>query len=158
MNERRSNRGDDPLDLQRLPVFTPDAGLWLRVLAGQRRQRHLQRWQRGSACAAAAVFAFAAITLLPHPQVPVQVNVAAIQRESQALESQWLHVTNASAVQSHDFARVRIIDADLQAAYDHGADVRDIAPLWRQRNDALRGLIAHVQDPETESTPLLTRI
>ncbi len=38
-------------------------------------------------------------------------------------------------------ARLYMIDAALQAAYDRGAQPDELQPLWKQRNDALRGLI-----------------
>lgn len=158
MDEQRFNAPAERFGLHRLPVFTPDPALWPRVLAGQRRQQRVQRWRRGVACMAAAVFAGAAIVLLPHPQAPLQQEIAAGQRESQALESQWLQVTSATPAGTPNLARMRMIDADLQAAYDRGAGARDIAPLWRQRNEVLRGMIAHVRDTNTDAAPMLTRI
>ncbi len=158
MDEQRFNASADPFGLQQLPVFAPGDGLWPRVLAGQRQRRRIQRWQRGGATVAAAVFACAAIVLLPHPQAPLQQDIVAVQRESHALEGQWLQVANAAVGEVPNLTRVRMIDADLQAAYDRGADARDIAPLWQQRNEALRGLIARARDTNTDTAPLLTRI
>ena len=34
-----------------------------------------------------------------------------------------------------------MIDTALQSAYDRGARADELQPLWKQRNDALRGLI-----------------
>lgn len=161
MDEHDSKASAGCVDLHQLPVFTPDAALWPRVLAGQRRRRHVQRVQRFGACVGAMIFACAAIVLLPHPLQPLQPlqqQIAAGQRESQALESQWLRVAGSMPAATSNLTRVRIIDADLQAAYDRGAAAQDIAPLWRQRNEVLRGLIAHVRDTNTDAAPMVTRI
>ena len=45
-------------------------------------------------------------------------------------------------------ARLHMIDAALQAAYDRGAAPAELKPLWQQRNDALRGLILVAQNDE----------
>ena len=158
MDETESRAQVGQLDLHRLPVFTPDPALWPRLLAGQLRRRRAQRFQRGLSGVAALVFACAAIVLLPHPQAPLQQEIAAGQRESQALESQWHQLANSGSANPMNLTRVRMIDADLQAAYDRGATAQDIAPLWRQRNDVLRGLIAHVRDTNTDATAMVTRI
>lgn len=158
MDERRFTTEGLRFNSQALPVFVPDAGLWPRVVAGELKRRRTRRIQRSSALVAAAVFAVAALVFMPHPQAPLQLEVAAVQRESQALESQWHQVPHAAPSSAANLARVRMIDANLQAAYDRGASARDIAPLWRARNTALRGLIAHVRDTDMNSAQLLTRI
>lgn len=158
MDEHDSKALAGRFDLQQLPVFTPDGALWPRVLAGQQRRRRVQRMQHFGACVAATIFACAAIVLLPHPLAPLQQQIAAGQRESQALESQWLQVAGSMPAGTSNLTRVHMIDADLQAAYDRGAAAQDIAPLWRQRNEVLRGLIAHVRDTNTDAAPMVTRI
>jgi hypothetical protein len=74
------------------------------------------------------------------------------QRESQALENEWRALAPASARPTSDIARLYLIDAALQAAYDRGAEADELQPLWKQRNEALRGLIL------TASTDTVTRI
>jgi len=78
----------------------------------------------------------------PKPGEPVTLDGP---RESQALEREWQALTPASARPSADLARLRIIDAALQSAYDRGAGSEELAPLWKERNEALRGLILVAQ-------------
>lgn len=145
------------VDLHQLPVFRPDAALWLRMVAAQRVHTRAQRWRRGGVSLVAAVAVCTAVLLLPHPLPPLQQEIVAGQRESQALGRQWLRLTNSTRPGATDLARVRVIDAGLQAAYDRGARADELAPLWRQRNQALRGLIAHVQATNPNDA-LVTRI
>ena len=145
------------VDLHQLPVFRPDAALWPRMVAAQRRHTRAQRWRRGGVSLAAAVAVCAAVLLLPHPLPPLQQEIVAGQRESQTLGSQWLRLANSTRPGATGLARVRVIDAALQAAYDRGARADELAPLWRQRNQALRGLIAHVQATDPNDA-LVTRI
>lgn len=158
MVEERFNSPGNRFGLQQLPVFTPDPGLWPRVMAGQLRQQRARRWKRGVACMAVAVLVCDAVVLLPGPQLLPQQAVITGQRESRALESQWLQVMNSTANGTPNLSSVRMIDADLQAAYDHGAGARAIAPLWRQRNEVLRGLIAQRRDADVHSAPDVTEI
>ena len=145
------------VDLRQLPVFRPDAALWPRMVAAQRRHTRVQGWRRGGVSLAAAAAVCAAVLLLPHPFPPLQQEVVAGQRESQTLASEWLRLANSTRPAATGLARVRVIDAALQAAYDRGARADELAPLWRQRNQALRGLIAHVQATDP-SDALVTRI
>ena len=145
--------------LQRLPMFVPSASLWPRVLAGQHRRRRAQVWRRAATgVIAAAAFAAVAIVTLPRAAPSLQQEMAAGQRESQALEQQWLQVAAAQPGDAANLVRMHMIDAELQAAYDRGAGAPTIAPLWRQRNQALRGLIAWTGLHRAEGTPILTHI
>jgi len=98
----------------------------------------------GRSAAAAVVAAIVAVPKLTgtKPGEPLAVEG---QRESQALEREWHSLTPVSARPSVDVARLRIIDAALQSAYDRGADSDELAPLWKERNEALRGLILTAQ-------------
>jgi hypothetical protein len=122
-----------------LPVFAPSAELWPRIVAARARQQrvhhHPYRWM--SAVAAAAIMV-AALLVVPH----LRDGSGALdgQRESQALESEW-HSLAPTAMPAADMARLHVIDAALQAAYDRGARPDELKPLWKQRNEALRGLI-----------------
>lgn len=137
-----------------LPVFEPGRALWPRVVAAQQRRTRARRWRRAGASLGALGFVCAVIVLLPRAQLPAQ-GVAADQRESQRLEAQWRQSTDGVALDRIGFARVRGIDADLQAAYDRGGDRQALANLWRQRNEVLRGLIVRAQIVEA---PTLTHI
>lgn len=158
MDERDSKALIGRVDLRQLPVFNPDAALWPRVLAGQLRRRRGQRVKHSGFGSAALVFVCAAVVLLPHPLPPLQQQIAAGQRESRALEGQWQQIARSVTPATANLTRVRMIDADLQAAYDSGAAAEEIAPLWRQRNAVLRGLIAQARDTNTDATALVTRI
>jgi hypothetical protein len=140
--------------LGRLPVFSPDPALWTRVVAA--RQRVVRRRQVFAVAAAAAI-AVAAL-LVPRPLPPLQQDLAGGLRESRALESEWRQVATSQRGAAPDLIRLRVIDAELQAAYDRGAAAGELAPLWRERNQALRGLIARVQDPARGEALAVTRI
>lgn len=131
-------------DAGTLPVFEPDPALWSRIVQARQRQLARRRWALAAlASAAAAVLAVTTtLSLRPHDD-PVRTWSA--QDESHALEGEWLRLdTRASTAPG--VARVRAIDAALQTAYDRGARDEDTASLWRQRNAALRTLIASSQD------------
>lgn len=140
--------------LAELPVFEPDAALWSRIEAAHERaskpraskpKRRPLRLAIGFATAAALVVAVIA-TL---PRNDVEPALVEGQRESQTLESEWRTLTPAAATRpAAAIARLHMIDAALQAAYDRGANPAELKPLWQQRNDALRGLILVAQTDE----------
>ncbi|NCT66641.1 MAG: hypothetical protein GXC76_03245 [Rhodanobacteraceae bacterium] len=132
-------------DPHRLPEFAPDRGLWPRVLAAHQRQVRWRRWQRGAGLAAASVVAGLALWTV---QPPPQPGSLAFQRESQVLEREWQNLAAQRRAPAAELARVRVIDASLQAAYDRAASVDELAPLWQRRNEVLRGMIAQLQAPE----------
>lgn len=145
------------VDLRQLPEFTPGAHLWPRIAAAQQRRMRLRRWGRGGIAAATAAVVCAAVLLTSYRIQPQQL-VADGQRESQVLEGEWRRLAGASDPGSGGLTRLRFIDATLQAAYDRGAQADELAPLWRQRNQALRGLISHFQNPNARDATTLTRI
>ena len=147
--------GNERIDPLRLPVFNPGPALWSRVVAA--RQRQLRRRRGGFALAAAAAIGAIAM-LLPRPLPPLQQDIASGQRESRALESEWQHLAPPPQGIATDLTHLRVIDAVLQAAYDHGAAAEEVAPLWRERNQALRGLITRARSPETSEALVVTRI
>ena len=133
--------------LAELPVFTPDADLWSRIAAAHTKRSATPRPRRWIGVLAAAAAAVAVIVTVPgltgpKPGEPVTLDGP---RESQALEREWQALTPASARPSAHLARLRIIDAALQSAYDRGAGSEELAPLWKERNEALRGLILVAQ-------------
>jgi len=128
--------------LAELPVFEPDAELWPRIVAAHaqsRAARPRRRWLAGAGIAAAAAVVIAAIVAVPRRNV--EPPSLAAQRESQALEREWQSLTPVSARPAADLARLHVIDAALQSAYDRGAQADELGSLWKERNDALRGLI-----------------
>jgi hypothetical protein len=132
------------LDLAKLPEFVPDRALWPRIVAAREAQLR-RRWLGGGGLAAIAAGVLAAVLLVPRlPVAPTDVDaVAAGERESRMLEVEWLRV--APDARPLPSARMRAIDAALQAAYDRGAPEDEISPLWQRRNEALRGLIVRAQ-------------
>jgi hypothetical protein len=143
-----------------LPVFAPDPALWQRIAAEHRRRVAARRRKLGVVgLAAAAVLALVVgLPLRPPSASAPSVEMTDGQRESQALESEWQRVAATPRQAVGGLARVRVIDAALQSAYDRGAQSDELTTLWRQRNDALRGLIAGVQDRGNGDLAGITRI
>jgi hypothetical protein len=133
MREQPLNEVVHPL-LAQLPVFAPDADLWPRIRAAHAgtaaRDRRPRRW-------------VAAILLLP--RTAPEPGFLEGQRESQTLEREWQALLPATARPASDLARLHMIDTALQSAYDRGAQADELQPLWRQRNEALRGLIINTR-------------
>lgn len=126
-----------------LPVFAPDAQLWPRIVAAHTRKRteHPRRRRIAGAVIAAAAAAAVIAAIVVAPRGSVDPPALAAQRESQALEREWQSLTPVATRPAAGLARLHVIDAALQSAYDRGAEADEIGPLWKQRNDALRGLI-----------------
>jgi hypothetical protein len=143
---REQPLNEEPLHpvLAELPVFTPDAGLWSRIAAEHAKRKAPQQPRRWIALGAAAAVVAAIIAVLRFTGTKPAEPLAEGQRESQALESEWRALPEG-ARPSVDLARLRIIDAALQSAYDRGAGSEELAPLWKERNEALRGLILTAQ-------------
>jgi hypothetical protein len=135
----RPSHGFDPA---RLPVFSPDPALWSRIVCARRAAVRRQRWRIGVAGLAAAAGVTLAVLALPRPMPPAQHALADRQRESRQLEAMWLSL---APPKPEGLVQLHGIDAALQAAYDHGAPADELAPLWQQRNLALRGLVARAQ-------------
>ena len=157
--------GGHGTQLGALPDFAPDPGLRSRVMAARQRQLRVRRWQRsGGAAAVAAAGAALAVLAFWRPAAPpaaadlVQAEVASSQRESRALETQWQQLARGDAAGNPALMRLRLIDASLQAAYDRGAGTHELAPLWQQRNRALRGLITRLHGAEAGDGSAVTRI
>lgn len=143
------------LDLRQLPVFEPDPRLWSRIAAAHLRRRRARQW---SLAAAATVLLGIAAALLVRPAAPGGPGWAEAQRESQALEAEWRRLADGGRPSAVGLTRLRSIDTALQAAYDRGADADELVPLWKQRNDALRGLIVRFRDANAYDAALVTRI
>ena len=133
--------------LAELPVFEPDAALWSRIAGAHESAKKSARpipqrrpWRLAAGFATAAALVVAVIATLPRSQVGPDALVDG-QSESQTLESEWRALTPVANRPAASLARLHMIDAALQAAYDRGAEPAELKPLWQQRNDALRGLI-----------------
>jgi hypothetical protein len=141
--------------LAELPDFTPDPQLWSRIAAAHASTdasataRAPRRSYRLAGLAAAAA-AIVIVAIIAGPRAPMQPALVDGQRESQTLETEWRSLTPATQATrpAAGLARLHVIDADLQAAYDRGAEADELQPLWQQRNDALRGLILIAQTDE----------
>ena len=129
-------------DANALPVFAPDPALRVRVLASHARQQRQRRvrWFGGGALAAS--FALATLLLVHRgpPSAPRAEMASDAQVESRGLELEWQRASRSNTAQVAA-PRLRAIDAQLQSAYDRGADAREVSALWAQRNAALRQLI-----------------
>lgn len=128
--------------LQRLPEFDPDPALWSRILSRRlqmvnRRQRR-NRWL-ATGLSAAAVLCVVVVSRV-QPGLQQADDVAAWQRQSQQLEAEWLTLSR-SMPDPRARAELRLIDLELQTAYDRGATASDLIPLWKLRSEALRELI-----------------
>lgn len=135
-------------DPRQLPEFTPDPALWTRIAAAQQRRMARRRWR--TAVVGTAIAASLAAALLVGGRFAVApagspAPTTAMQDESRALEGEWHRLVGAQAA-ALGSTRLRAIDAELQSAYDRGAGADELEALWQQRNRALRGLIASVQD------------
>ncbi len=145
-------------DLRQLPEFAPDAKLWPRIEAAQRARIRARLWRNGGFAVAAAMLAAVGVLLLPRPLPNASQDVVAGQRESQGLESEWQQLVGGAPPALVGTAQLRIIDATLQSAYDRGATPDELVPLWQERNQALRGLIARFQDTGLHDALAVTRI
>ena len=127
-----------------LPVFAPDPALRERILAAHARQQRQRRTRAliggGALAASVALTVLLAARQAPMPQTAARMDAASTARnESRELELEW---QRASAQLTHaSTPHLRAIDAQLQSAYDRGADAREVSALWARRNAALRQLI-----------------
>ena len=133
--------------LAELPVFEPNTALWSRIAAAHESAKkpampiaRRRPWRLALGFATAAALVVAVIATVPRNDVAPSALVES-QSESQTLENEWRALTPVANRPAASLARLHMIDAALQAAYDRGAEPAELKPLWQQRNDALRGLI-----------------
>jgi len=135
--------GSRPFDADALPVFAPDPALRARILAAHALQGRRRR-ARALFCGGALAASVALLALLSMHRAPTTAlraeTVSDAQSESSGLELEWQR-TMPSGSAPVAAPRLRAIDAQLQSAYDRGADAREVSALWAQRNVALRQLI-----------------
>ncbi len=139
-----------------LPEFEPDPALWNRIRSANVRRVRLRRMRRIGAVGAVFVGVAAAWLLaFPYrmmfqPDARSSINW---QAHSQQLLDQWNERTNQN-LDPHIQARLRLLDSDLQAAYDRGASEPELAPLWSLRSRLLQSLV----QSESGRSRHLTRI
>jgi len=125
-----------------LPEFEPSAGLWPRIEAARLRELSRRRNRRVGYLGAAIAATLAAVMLLPRPTIDRAASDPSWEREAQTLEQEWRGLDRAAPRDLAARAELRLIDQELQAAYDRGAGSDELAPLWQRRSETLRGLIA----------------
>lgn len=126
-----------------LPEFDPPAQLWARIEAEHYRRRQRQRLARWGTGVAAAVALAAVLQLAPQQERVSSGSsaLAALESRSRQLEQEYADLDH-SAVAPYDEAELLAIERALQQAYDRGAGVPELMPLWQQRNEVLTSLIA----------------
>jgi len=139
--ESRINTGAET-PWQQLPEFEPDPALWSRIQSSRSRllvrRRQRNRWVAAS-LAAAALLCVAVVSSV-QLGLPLSEGVAVWQGRSQALEQEWLAMSR-STPDPRARTELRLIDLELQTAYDRGATADELIPLWKLRSEALRELI-----------------
>lgn len=154
----RNFKSPGGFDLRQLPEFAPDANLWPRIETAQRARQRARLWRNGGFAVAAAMLAAVAVLLLPQHLPNASQDVFAGQRESQNLETEWQQLVGGAHPALAGTTQLRVIDATLQSAYDRGAKPDELVPLWRERNQALRGLIARFHGSDLHDALAVTRI
>lgn len=139
--------------LFRLPEFEPDPALWTRIEAAHQRRSAVRRKRRIGWLAGGLAAACAVVTLFPIAHVQSGDSVAVWQQRSQELEREW-QSQSRTQLDPRSRAQLRLIDLDLQSAYDRGAEELELVPLWKLRSSLLRELV----DSSGETTRLVTRI
>lgn len=124
-----------------LPEFEPDPALWSRIQSARSqllRRRQRKRWLAVSLAAAALL----CVAIVSRVQLGLSQSedVAFWQEHSQSLEQEWLAMSR-STPDPRARTELRLIDLELQTAYDRGATEGELIPLWKLRNEALRELI-----------------
>jgi hypothetical protein len=157
MNEigRRGGR----FDPSSLPEFRPDPALWARIVACQQQRVARRRWQVAGVLGGAVAATFAVVLLAPglRHATPDDGGHDTAQEQSRALEREWAGLAVDHAAKAGG-AHLRAIDAQLQSAYDRGAGVEELSPLWQQRNRALRGLIDGLRSGAADRGDSITQI
>ena len=141
--------------MRRLPEFEPDPELWSRIVTARGQQLRAVRRRRAGWIGSAIAAATAVFFILPRggDLGPMQDEVTQWRLRSQALEQQWQDSAR-TAGDPRARAELRLIDIELQAAYDRGAATSEVVPLWKLRSEALHSLISN----DHPRAPAVTRI
>ena len=127
--------------LGRLPEFSPPDQVWTRIVATRRQRQRRRRLLGGAAVAIAA--SLVAVAVLPlHNPAPMDGEIALWQARSETLEKQWRSEPVGIRGDAHLRAQLRLIDGELQAAYDRNAGSVELAALWKTRSNTLNDLIS----------------
>lgn len=146
-------------DPARLPEFRPDPALWARIVARQQRRVARRRWQVAGLLGAAMTAAFTVLLVAPGLRrvMPDEGKRGNVQEQSRALEREWSSLASSRGANA-GATHLRAIDAQLQAAYDRGAGIEEISPLWQRRNRALRELIDALRNGVGDRGDSITQI
>lgn len=144
------------LVLSELPEFDPCPSLWGRIRTANVRRVRLRRVRRVGALG--VVFAGVVATWLFGSSRWLAESIDSLdsaewQARSQELQDQW-NLRSDLDLDPRTQARLRLLDNDLQAAYDRGASEPELAPLWLLRSRLLQSLV----DGESGRSRRLTRI
>lgn len=138
-----------------LPEFEPDPTLWNRIEALDRRHRRNRRQIRFSVLAGASA-AILAMVALVSPGGPWRSQDTDELATSQVTSQQFQDRLESRSSSKGDVrvgSDMRVIDAELQAAYDRNATDEELEALWTLRNEVLRALAADAHPMQS-----LTRI
>lgn len=139
-----------------LPEFDPDPALWGRIRTANIRRARLRGIRR--ACVFGAIFVGIATTWLvgfsSRLTAPAErLSSANWQAQSQQLQDQWSQRSDQD-LDPHLQARLRLLDSELQAAYDRGAGETELAGLWSLRSQLIQTLV----ESDSGRSRRLTRI
>ncbi len=139
-----------------LPEFDPDPTLWERIRRDHARRIQVRRIRQfggfGLGLALVAVVVTQGIRWSVDSD-PGYQGISDGRVQSQRLQDQ-LESMGSQPFGSDVQARLRLVDNDLQAAYDHGADDSELKSLWALRNQLLESMVRQ----DTDHARLLTRI
>ncbi|WP_313919485.1 hypothetical protein [Tahibacter sp.] len=133
------------LRLAALPEFDPPPNLWARIEAEHHRRQQRGRTLRWGSGLAAMLALATVVALAPRPQIAAANPLAQLERRSHELELAYAGLSQAASPLESE-AELRAVELALQQAYDRGAAVDELLPLWQQRNDVLSNLIVLAAD------------
>ncbi len=147
----------DPRDVfSELPEFDPDPSLWGRIQTANVRRVRLRRLRHASVIGA-ILLGVATTWLWEFPQrltiSAERLSSVNWRAHSQELQDQWSQRADRD-MDPHIQAHLRLLDSELQAAYDRGAAEPELAPLWLLRGQLLQSLVEN----ESGRSRRMTRI
>lgn len=137
------------LRLRELPISEPSPDLWQRIAVAHQVRVRRARVRRGLIGSGFAAAVLAALLVMPGWLArPTPDGAIDWQARAQALELQ-LHALEAAGSARVDSpgaletqSEIARIDHALQAAYDTGAEKKQLAALWKRRSELLDTLIS----------------